>query len=115
MPRRSVIRETLARPGRCRTPLLRPPSTYSPTSISTSRPVHSANAPSVRSPTGWLPGVEASATRNWKVRASRSTTRVHLPGHEGRLDLALGLHGDPDHDELEGLGGCNADLGDQLS
>src|SRR5262249_12092682 len=113
MPRRSVMRETLARPARCRTPLLRPPSTYSPTSISRSSPVHSAKAPSVR---GVCPLDDDKVTLNLNVRASRAGPQSNpTPGCKRRLDVTLGLQRHADDDELQRFGRRDPDLDDQLS
>src|SRR6516225_2177668 len=127
MPRRRTIRATLARPARCTTPLFRPPSTYSPTSISRSSPEHSANAPSPSVPLAAVVPCVAGArdfggefdsvTRNRYARANRSSAMADHrgPGGDRGLDRSLGLDGHADDDVLDGLRGGHADFHDKLA
>src|SRR5262252_1019362 len=122
MPRRRTMRATFARPARCSTPLFRPPSTYSPTSISRSSPEHSAKAPLPSAPLaavapGAVGGEFESVTRNRKVRANRSSgmaDRRWSRGDRG-LDRPLGLNGHADDDVLDGLGRGHADFHNELT
>src|SRR5689334_22095271 len=105
IPRLSTSLVYLARPARCTTASLLPPSGNSLTSISTSSPVHSWKPPEPSAPEAPLPPLPWSRTRNRKVVASRESATERLRGQG-----ALGVAGDAHQDELQRLGDCEPDL-----
>src|SRR5574341_1251056 len=119
MPRLSTMFWYLARPTRRITPSLRPPSWYSCTSISTSRPLTSWKPPSPNASPAGVPvgagepastaGLRCSRTRKRKARSRESAISLL---HRER---AVAVAGEPQQDELDGLRGGHADLGDELS
>src|ERR1041384_3543501 len=120
MPRLRMIGLYLARPMRLMTPSLRPPSWYSCTSISTSRPLHSWNAPSPNLvPEGASfalcepdspPTLLRNVIWNRKLRSSCGSG-MFLPDCQRPITRTRQRQ----HDEFQRLRRRHADVGDQAS